>query len=360
MKPTIQILTVMFGLLAMSRSQALPTLPTVLGKSNQNMPVLATGQNRDFTLSVPAGFDACYATQTCTPKQFPLIIALHGSGQTAQKALSWFEAGTAGNMNYLTTKDAFFVAPQSLSNLWRQITPASLVTDPPSYDDVHYIEELVDYVAGDYQPAIDPRRVYILGFSNGAGLVLHMMCFQHGRFRSFAAISQAIQWEASHCGVGADSSVGATPEQQDVYLGLPTAQRYGLSNGGPAKPVLYMHGTSDSNLVDNNPAATVAQLIALNNTIGVPVQIMNYLDDPTNATYTTRHEYTKTPGSQGRALTYYEIHNGDHSVSSLNGKRPNGCKTGTTPGVDCAHNRDYNAVDEVWAFWNAAAGLNLP
>jgi hypothetical protein len=121
-----------------------------------------------------------------------------------------------------------------------------------------------------------------------------------------------------------------------------------------------MHGTSDNNLVDNDSAATVAQLIALNNTIGVPVQIVNYLDDPANVTDTTHHEYSKIPGSQGRALTYYEIHNGDHSVSSLNAKPPNGCKAGTTPGVDCAHNRDYNAVDEVWAFWNAAAGLNLP
>ena len=361
MKHAIQVLTAMLGLMAISEAQALPTLPAVAGKSNQAMPVLATGQVRNFALSVPVEFEACHAANTCTSNQFPLIIALHGMGQTSSKALSWFESGTAGNVNYLTAKDAFFIAPQSLLIQWRQIDPAALVTDPASYEDVHYIKELVDYVVGGYQPAIDPNRVYIFGFSSGAGLTFHMLCFQHSQFRSFAAISQGIQWESPHCGVGADNSPAASPEQQEVYLGFPIAQKYGLSNGARAKPLIYMHGTSDSNLANNDPAATVMQLVALNNTVTVPTDVLNYLDDPTNIPYTTLHQYLKVPGSQGRALAYYEIHYGDHSVSSLNMKGSTSCITGTSQASGtCAHNRDYSAVDEAWAFWNAVAGLNLP
>jgi poly(3-hydroxybutyrate) depolymerase len=357
----IRILTAMCWFLAIGHAHALPTLPTVAGKSHHALPVLATGQVRNFALSVPVGFEACYAANTCTFHQFPLIIALHGRGQTSSKALSWFESGTAGNVNYLTAKDAFFVAPQSLPIQWRQIGPAALVTDPASYDDVQYIKELVDYIVGDYQPAIDPHRVYLFGFSSGAGLIFHMLCFQHHQFRSFAAISQGLQWESPHCGVGADNSATATPEQQDVYLGFPLAQKYGLSNGARAKPLIYMHGTSDNNLANNDPAATVMQLVALNNTVTVPTDVSHYLDAPTNIPYTTLHQYFKVPGSQGRALVYYDIHYGDHSVSSLNAKGPTSCIPGTSQASGtCAHNTDYSAVDEVWAFWNAVAGLNLP
>ena len=361
MKHAIQVLTATLVLMAVCEAQTLPTLPTVAGKSPHAMSVLATEQDRNFMLNVPGGFETCYAANTCTPHQFPLIIALHGRGQTSSKALSWFESGTAGNVNYLTTKDAFFVAPQSLPIQWRQIDPNALVTDLASYDDVHYIKELVDYVVTDYQPAIDPNRVYLFGFSSGAGLTFHMLCFQHSQFRSFAPISQGIQWESPHCGVGADNSATATPKQQEVYLGFPIAQKYGLSNGARAKPLIYMHGTSDGNLANNDPAATVLQLVALNNTVTGPIDVPNYLDDPTNITYTTLHQYLRVPGSQGRVLVYYEIHNGDHSVSSLNPQGPTSCITGTSQASGtCAHNRDYSAVDEAWAFWNAVAGLNLP
>ena len=374
MKHINLMLMAMLGLMVVE-AQALPTLPTVAGKSDQQLTVSATGELRDFTISVPAGFAACYAAQTCTPHQFPLIILLHGRGQDSAKALSWFESGTEGNVNYLTSKEAFFVAPLALPTrpngptLWRQITPPhNYVTDAASYADVHFIKELVDHIVGDYQPGIDPKRVYLFGFSSGAGMTWHMLCFQHRQFRSFAAVSQAIQDELNHCGVGANNSAGATSEQLDVYLGFPTAQKYGISNGAPAQPVIYMHGTAESNLdpdpstglQKSDPAATVDTLIALNNTVNGPTQIMNYLDDQANATYTTRYEYVKVAGSRGKAMIYYEIHNGDHSVSSLNVKVPNGCGTGTTPGVDCAHNTDYSAADEAWAFWNTAAGLNLP
>ena len=184
--------------------------------------------------------------------------------------------------------------------------------------------------------------MYLFGFSNGGGLVWHMLCFQSHSFRAFAVLSQAMQEEASHCGVGADNTAGATPEQHDVFLGFPMAQPYGLSHGGPAKPVIYMHGTSDSNLDAgrNDPFATITQLIALNQTVTVPVQTLHYRDNAATVTDTTRHDYLKQAGTQGKAVAYYEIHYGDHSVSSLHVKVPNGCRIGTTPGVDCAHNRD--------------------
>jgi poly(3-hydroxybutyrate) depolymerase len=361
-------------MMTIGEAPALPDLPTVAGQSDQQMTVAATGELRDFTLSVPAGFETCYAARNCRRHQFPLIILLHGRGQSRARAMSWFESGTAGNVNYLISKAAFFVAPEALATdpsgaiLWRQSNPVSLVDDPATFADVHFIKELVDHVVGDYRPAIDPQRVYLFGFSNGAGLVWHMLCFQHRPFRAFAAMSEGLQEEATHCGVGADNSGSATAEQQAVYAGFPSAQKYGLSNGGGAKPVIYMQGLSDRNLdpdpilgvIRNDPAATMATLTGLNHTVATPVQILNYLDDVSNVTHTTRHAYQKIAGSQGKALAYYEIFNGDHSVSSLHEQGATSCKNGTTAEVDCAHNTDYSAADEAWAFWNAAAGLRVP
>jgi len=138
----------MLGLVVVE-AQASPTLPTVAGKSDQQITVSATGELRDFKISVPAGFAACYAAQTCTPHQFPLIILLHGIGKDSAKALSWFESGTAGNANYLTSKGAFFVAPLALPTglngptQWRQITPLNYVAIS-----AHYPTTCVNHAVG--------------------------------------------------------------------------------------------------------------------------------------------------------------------------------------------------------------------
>lgn len=362
MKHSIQLLVILIVLTQSEEANASPRLPVTAGKSNQTMNVVATGENaRQFTISVPAKFESCYATSSCGSNQFPLVIVLHGFGQTAAKALSWFESGTAGNVNYLTRKMAFFVAPKSLGTAWRQIDPVSPATDPASFADLYFINELVSLVTGAYQPAIDPNRIYIFGFSNGAGLAFHLLCFQHQPFRSFAMISQGIQWESPHCGAGADNSATATAVQQDLFQGFPEAQQYGVTNNAKPKPVLYMHGTSDANLSINDPGATVAQLQLLNDTVAIPAVITNYRDDPFNIAFTTLHEYFKQPGSRGRPLAYYETIYGDHSVSSLNPQGTTSCLAGTSQATGtCAHNTDYSAADEAWNFWNAAAGLNLP
>src|SRR5262245_50668564 len=87
MKKMVLMHSLIVFMMTLGEARAVPTLPTVAGQSAQQMTVTVTGELRDFTLSVPAGFETCYAARYCRRHQFPLIILLHGRGQSRARAM---------------------------------------------------------------------------------------------------------------------------------------------------------------------------------------------------------------------------------------------------------------------------------
>jgi len=157
----------------------------------------------------------------------PLVIVLHGYTGTAEsmETLTGFTAKS--------DKEGFIVVyPQGLVQRWN-VGFGSLKFDT---DDVGFINELINRLEQKY--AIDPNRIYVTGFSNGA-----MMAYLLG-----AALSDKIAAIAPVAG-----SVGAM--MNNVLEIIPD----------PSQPVsvIVFHGTADTSvLYEGDGFLSVAESVA--------------------------------------------------------------------------------------------------
>jgi polyhydroxybutyrate depolymerase len=129
--------------------------------------------------------------------RLPLVLVLHGSGGEGSRYLDlagWAEKSeTAGFI--VVAPDALpakpWSPPQFFANprIWNAGQQAA---DRPRsrIDDAAFIRALLDDLAGRH--AIDLRRVYVVGHSNGGSLAFRLACELPGRFAAMAVV-------ASHC-----------------------------------------------------------------------------------------------------------------------------------------------------------------
>src|SRR5207302_11412182 len=125
------------------------------------------------------------------------VLVLHGTGGTAAWTLG--ETGWADKAD----REGFLLAlpeglrpdlskpPHFLDNpqVWNDGSPL-LIRGEPRGDDVGFIDAVVDAAGAEF--AVDPRRVYATGFSNGAGMVFRLGAERAGRFAALAPV-------AGHC-----------------------------------------------------------------------------------------------------------------------------------------------------------------
>lgn len=126
---------------------------------------LGLGGRRDGTILVPAGLDAT--------KPAPLILALHGAGGLAAHILDLF-AGEAEARGILV------LAPDSRASTWDVIRGGY-------GPDVAFIERALRKVFR--QHAIDPKRIAIGGFSDGASYALSLGLINGTLFSDVLAFS---------------------------------------------------------------------------------------------------------------------------------------------------------------------------
>lgn len=148
--------------------------------------VLIDGLEREYLLHAPAGLDRA------TPR--PLVIMIHGGGATAKIA------ATTTRLSDLADRAGFFAAyPQALPR--KSESPVTFLRNPTFWnvgsgfghaerlriDDVAYMRAVLDDVLARYP--IDPSRVYIAGFSNGAALALRVAVDVSERIAAVCAIA---------------------------------------------------------------------------------------------------------------------------------------------------------------------------
>lgn len=101
-----------------------------------------------------------YVPYNYTPEEkAALVLMLHGAGGNAEQALSYLKP-------YAERENLIIVAPASKKYSW------DIITDQAFGNDVIYIDSVLDYVSENY--AIDPGRVAIGGFSDGASYALSL------------------------------------------------------------------------------------------------------------------------------------------------------------------------------------------
>lgn len=142
---------------------------------NKGTRMLGLDQHRDAVLYIPAGYDPA------TPA--PLAVMLHGAGGDADHGLSllhWL-ADTTGMI---------LLSPPSRGNTW------DIIEESGFGKDLLFIDSALTQVFSQY--SIDPARIAVGGFSDGASYALcvglsngdlfsHIIAFSPGFYHSAAA-----------------------------------------------------------------------------------------------------------------------------------------------------------------------------
>ena len=173
------------------------------------------GDERWYERVVPTGYDG---------RPVPLVIDLHGylSGAETQAAISGLGA--------VAEREGFVLAtPQGNSELpyWNATPEADLP------DDVAFLADVIDDVSAEV--CIDPDRVHVDGFSNGAFLASLVACELSDRVASVAAVAGLLVPD------------GCAPSRPVPVLAIHgTEDRYVPLDGGPGPALDDLEWSDDS------------------------------------------------------------------------------------------------------------------
>lgn len=161
------------------------------------------GLERTYRLYVPTTYDDATAV--------PLVIALHPSGGNGELMAS------ITGLDELAESENFIVAyPEGPYQYW------DYGADLPEWekvegvlDDPGFVAALIDSLNSSY--SIDPARIYVLGYSNGARMAFRMGCDLGDKLAAIGAVAATIS----------DDITGACSAENPVS-------------------VIYLHGTQDN------------------------------------------------------------------------------------------------------------------
>ncbi len=146
-------------------------------------------------------------------KRYPLVMVLHGYGADGLLQYAYF-----GVRNWVDRNEAFGLAPEGLiddSNrqFWNA-DPACCAFGSQKPDDSAYLAGLIDEAIAKWP--IDPKRVFVIGHSNGAFMAYRMACDHADKIAAIAGLAGAAASVPAQC--------------------------------NPSQPVsiLHMHGTADT------------------------------------------------------------------------------------------------------------------
>jgi polyhydroxybutyrate depolymerase len=109
-----------------------------------------------------------------------LVLVLHGRNGNG----AGIRRRTRASFDKLADGEGFLVAyPESLHGAWN--TGHQYVRS--TADDVGFLAALIDQLIAEYK--VDPQRVYVTGFSNGAGMAYWLACARSDKIAALAPVS---------------------------------------------------------------------------------------------------------------------------------------------------------------------------
>jgi polyhydroxybutyrate depolymerase len=230
---------------------------------------------RRYLVHVPPGYDGS--------KRLPLVLSFHG-------AFAWAEVQRKqSHMNDVADKNDFIVVyPEGTGLLDKRYTWNA--GNSPGYaqrenvDDVGFVRALLDELPKQY--AVDTKRVYATGMSNGG-----MLCYRLG-----CELSERI------------AAIGVVAADMGVDGPLPKRPVPVIHFHGVRDPIKMFHGGKGKVLgVEHRAVSTViAWWIKANNCQPEPVEVKKEKDY-----FETK--YAPTPGKKGAPVVLYTIPEGGHT-----------------------------------------------
>jgi polyhydroxybutyrate depolymerase len=261
-----------------------------------------------------------------TPKGFkpgapvPIVFFFHGMGGTAEQAFrtyGWAQKADAENF-FVAYPDGLPVRPDGVSSfvlnphIWRD-ERAELAAS--RVNDVNFFKELLDRLEATLP--IDPKRIYVTGFSNGAGMTFTLGSHFSDRIAAIAPVSS--------------QSVAPVTELKrplPVYYLCGTADPLVPYHGGSSK---LPWAKSRTQPPVQNSAETWAKLD------GCPPEAQTLSDE--NGVHVVRYG----PGTDGAEVLFTTVDgNGHHWPGTIE----------PLPHAICGPTLDpFHATDRIWDFF---------
>jgi polyhydroxybutyrate depolymerase len=149
---------------------------------------LVVGGNRPVTVHIPASYDA--------RQPAPLLIALHGYTSSGADVETYFDLGPAAD-----ARGFVYAAPDGTydrdGNRFWNATDACCNFDDADVDDVAYLTDVIGEIEADL--AIDPKRIALVGHSNGGFMAYRMACERADRVAAIVSLAGATFVDPADC-----------------------------------------------------------------------------------------------------------------------------------------------------------------
>jgi polyhydroxybutyrate depolymerase len=277
-----------------------------LGPGDHERSVLSEGISRHYEIHVPPA--------AAPGKALPVVVALHPMGGNSQMLIQMTD------LNAKSDRAGFIaVYPEGqgrggAASGWSLLPPqeGEIVVD-----DVKFIDKMLDDLAG--VTDVNPRRVYVVGFSAGGIMAYRLASELSDRFAAVASVA------------------GPMPTL-DIRASRPV-------------PVIHFHGTKDTMVPYGGPNQTTPKFMkfrSVEETVQAWAKFDGCPEAPTKAPVShgaadglsiTRTTYG--PGKSDSEVVLYTIEGAGHVWP---GRRPPVKTMGTSP-------LDLNANDLIWEFF---------
>jgi polyhydroxybutyrate depolymerase len=184
-------------------------------------------QNRLYDVIVPSGYDAS--------KPAPLLLMIHGFVDASTTTTPWTDMDTYMKISPEADKRGVIVAlvhatiDNTLGRYFWNATDSCCDFEKSGINDVGYIMAVVKEVTTKY--AVDPKRLFILGHSNGGFMTHRLACDQADKFAAVVSLAGEVYKDPTRCAASAPISV--LEVQGDADMTVPYA-------GGPPENVAVL------------------------------------------------------------------------------------------------------------------------
>jgi polyhydroxybutyrate depolymerase len=278
---------------------------------------------RDFRVFIPSIYNSKQKT--------PLVIVLHGGGGRGLRMESFTR------FSELAERENFIVAyPDGYRRNWndgREISQSRAHRE--KIDDVSFISSLIDAIGGRY--AVDDRRIYVTGISNGGFMSMRLACELSHRIAAVAVITATVPDNImGGCSPGSKVSVLIMNGTKDPLVPY---------NGGMVTFMGRERGKASST------DATVKLWIGINNCSAKPSRVEMIDNSDEDGTRVEKRAY-KSKDNDGVEVVLYTIFGGGHTW-------PGGMQYAPERWIGKT-SREIDATEVIWKFFKAHPRTHNP
>lgn len=149
---------------------------------------LVVGGDRPVTVHIPASYDA--------QQPAPLLILLHGYSTSGKEHESYFRLGPAADARGFVYASPDGTIDRQGNRFWNA-TDTCCDFDKSGVDDVAYLAGVIAEIQASL--AIDPKRIYVLGHSNGGFMAHRLACDEAEVIATIVSLAGATYADPADC-----------------------------------------------------------------------------------------------------------------------------------------------------------------